>query len=112
MGCLARENIPAVIVLVNNEGYTIERAIHGEHAYYNDIVEWKWLDVPDALGAHGHLAFRARTYGELDDALGAAAAHRDKLVLIETVVPRMDLPAALAALALSAAAANASQTAG
>jgi indolepyruvate decarboxylase len=106
LGCLARENIPAVIVLVNNGGYTIERAIHGEDAYYNDIVEWKWLDVLDALGAGDHLAFRATNHGELDDALSEAAEHRDELVIIEAVVPRMDLPPVLAGLARSAASAN------
>lgn len=112
LGCLARENIPAVVVLVNNEGYTIERAIHGEHAYYNDIVAWKWLDVPDALGVHGHLAFRAVTHGQLVDALSEAAAHPASLVIIEAVVPRMDLPPVLADLARAAASANAGQTAG
>lgn len=112
IGCLAREKIPAVIVLVNNDGYTIERAIHGEHAYYNDIPQWKWLDVSHALGAREHLAFRAENHGQLDDALAAAATHRNKLVIVEVVVPRMDLPPVLADLARSAATANASQTAG
>ena len=112
LGCLARENIPAVVVLVNNEGYTIERAIHGEHAYYNDIVAWKWLDVPDALGVGAHLAFRAETHGQLVDALAQAAAHPATLVIIEAVVPRMDLPPVLADLARAAASANAGQTAG
>jgi len=106
LGCLARENIPAVIVLVNNDGYTIERAIHGEHAYYNDIVSWKWLDLLGALGAHDHLAFRAENQAELDDALMTTAAHREKMVIIEAIVPRLDLPPVLADLAHSAAAAN------
>jgi indolepyruvate decarboxylase len=106
LGCLAREKIPAVIVLVNNDGYTIERAIHGEHAYYNDIVSWKWLDLLGALGAHDHLAFRAENQAELDDALMTTAAHREKMVIIEAIVPRLDLPPVLADLAHSAAAAN------
>ncbi len=106
LGCLARENIPAVIILVNNDGYTIERAIHGEDAYYNDIVAWKWLDIPHVLGARDHLAFHVENHGELDDALKSAATHRDKLVIIEAVVPRMDLPPVLAGLADAAAAAN------
>jgi alpha-keto-acid decarboxylase len=107
IGCLARENIAAVIVLVNNDGYTIERAIHGEHAYYNDIVDWNWLDLPRVLGAHDHLAFRAANHGELDDALQSAASQRDRTVVIEAVVPQLDLPPVLAELAESAAAANA-----
>jgi indolepyruvate decarboxylase len=110
LGSLARENVPAVIVLVNNEGYTIERAIHGEHEYYNDVVGWNWLDLPAALGAGGHLALRASTYGELDDALSTAAAHRGKMVVIEALVPRLDLPPVLGDLARSAASANAGPT--
>lgn len=108
LGCLARENVPAVIILVNNGGYTIERAIRGEHAYYNDIVEWQWLDLPAALGARGHLAFRAENHGQLDDALTTAAANRDKMIIIEVLVPRMDLPPVLTDLVHAAAAANAS----
>lgn len=62
-----------------------------------------------ALGVRSHLAFRIETYGQLDDALTAAAAHRDRMVLIEAVVQRFDVPALLTELAESAAAANASR---
>jgi alpha-keto-acid decarboxylase len=110
LGCLARENIPAVIVLVNNDGYTIERAINGADAYYNDIVAWNWLAIPGALGVRKHLTFRAANHGQLADALAVAASHRDEMVIIEALVPRLDVPPALAALAQSAAAVNASPT--
>src|SRR5271166_2201411 len=109
LGSLHREGLTPVVVVVNNDGYTVERAIHGRDAYYNDIVAWDWLEVPKALGVRDHLAFRAETYGELDDAFTAAAAHRDKIVLVEAVVSRSDVPPLLAELAESAAAANASQ---
>ena len=78
MGCLRKGNIPAVIVVVNNDGYTIERAIHGRDAYYNDIVAWKWLDIPKALGVGRHRALRAQTYGQLADAFSVAAAPSDE----------------------------------
>jgi len=109
LGSLHREGLTPVVVVVNNDGYTVERAIHGRDAYYNDIVAWDWLEVPKALGVRDHLAFRAETYGELEDAFTAAAAHRDKIVLVEAVVSRSDVPPLLAELAESAAAANASQ---
>ncbi|VBA61318.1 alpha-keto acid decarboxylase family protein [Mycobacterium attenuatum] len=92
IGNFTREGLSPVIVVVNNDGYTIERAIHGETAPYNDIAAWSWTDIPSALGVTDHLAFRARTYGELDDALTAAAAHRDRLVLVEAVLPRLEIP--------------------
>ncbi|EUA50977.1 alpha-keto-acid decarboxylase domain protein [Mycobacterium xenopi 3993] len=88
-----------MIVLVNNDGYTIERAIHGKNACYNDIVSWNWLQVPRALGVTNALTFRAQTYGELDDAFTAAAQHQDRMVFIEVVVPRFDVPDLLAELA-------------
>ena len=109
LGSFAREHVAAVVVVVNNDGYTVERAIHGRDAYYNDIVRWNWLEIPKALGIRDVLAFRASTYGELEDAFIAAAQHRDRMVLIEAVVARMDVPPLLIELAESAAAANASQ---
>jgi len=111
LGAFAREGLAPVVVVVNNDGYTVERAIHGQSAYYNDIVGWRWTDLPRVLGAHNVLAVRVTTYGELDDAMAAAAAARDRMVLIEAVVPRMDIPPLLNELAQSAAAANAGRQA-
>jgi indolepyruvate decarboxylase len=92
LGTFSREGLSPVIVVVNNDGYTIERMIHGKTAPYNDIVAWRWADIPTALGVTDHLIFRAENYGELDDAFIAAADHRDRMVLIEAVVPRLDIP--------------------
>lgn len=92
LGAFSREGLAPVVVVVNNDGYTIERMIHGKTAPYNDIVRWSWADIPTALGVTEHLFFRAETYGELDDAFVAAAEHQDRMVLIEAVVPRLDIP--------------------
>jgi alpha-keto-acid decarboxylase len=92
LGLFSREGLSPVIVVVNNDGYTVERAIHGETAPYNDIVSWNWAEIPNALGVTNHLTFRAQTYRELDDAFTAAAAHQDRMVLIEAMVPRLDIP--------------------
>lgn len=92
LGIFSREGLSPVIVVVNNDGYTVERAIHGETATYNDIVSWRWTDVPGALGVTNHLAMRAANYGELDDALTAAAEQQDRMVVVEAVLPRLDVP--------------------
>ena len=34
-----------------NEGYTIERFIHGMDAVYNDIQTWRNIDLPAVFGA-------------------------------------------------------------
>jgi alpha-keto-acid decarboxylase len=106
LGSFGREGLTPVIVVVNNDGYTVERAIHGESATYNDIVGWSWTELPDAFGVTDALTFRVQTYGQLDEALAAATASKDRLVLIEAVVPRMDIPPLLAELAQSASSAN------
>jgi alpha-keto-acid decarboxylase len=99
LGTFSREGLSPVIVVVNNDGYTVERMIHGKTAPYNDIVAWNWAEIPNALGVTNHLTFRAHTYGELDDAFVAAADNRDRMVLIEAVVARLDVPDLLEELA-------------
>ncbi|MFV0496204.1 alpha-keto acid decarboxylase family protein [Mycobacterium sp.] len=98
LGSFFREGLSPVIVVVNNDGYTVERAIHGQAAPYNDIAEWRWTDLPQTLGVENNLAFRVQTYGELDDALTSAAEHRDRMVLVEAVLPRLEIPPLLAQL--------------
>ncbi len=107
IGVMAREGIAPVIIVVNNDGYTVERAIHGPAAYYNDIVTWRWQELPAALGVPDALTAHASTVGELDAALAAAAENRDRMAVIEVVVDRADVPPLLAELARAAAAANA-----
>lgn len=101
LGCFFRERLAPVIVVVNNDGYTIERRINGQTAPYNDIVAWSWRDIPIALGVGEHLMFTAHTYGQLDEAFIAAGEQREKMVVIEVVVPKLDIPVLLQELSES-----------
>lgn len=105
LGSFEREGLAPVVILVNNDGYTIERAIHGQQAYYNDIVRWDWQALPAALGAGKSTVLRAATPAQLDTAL-AQAAQEDTMTVVEVVVDVLDLPELLGELAQSAAAAN------
>jgi indolepyruvate decarboxylase len=106
LGTLLRRRIPAVIVVVNNDGYTVERAIHGRDKAYNEIAPWRWTQLPAAFGATEDtaVAVRATTTAELVAALDAP---RDRLTLIEAVTGPLDVPPLLTAVARAAAAANA-----
>lgn len=106
LGAFGREGLAPVVVVVNNDGYTVERAIHGVTAEYNDITGWRWTELPAALGVPDALTFRVSTYGELDDALTTAAATPDRMVFVEVMLGRMDIPPLLTELAQSASEAN------
>lgn len=110
LGTFAREDVNPVVVVVNNNGYTVERAIHGDTAHYNDISTWDWQSTPSALGVTSAQTFRASTPRELDAAFTAAIDDPDRMTFIEAVVPTMDVPPLLSEIAQSAAKANAAQS--
>ena len=100
LSTILRSGLSPVVVVVDNDGYTIERAIHGPEQPYNDIAHWDWTAAPALFGSDRFsVAVHASTVAELDQALRAAQASPDKLALIQAAVPRMDIPDLLERLA-------------
>ncbi|KOU07920.1 MULTISPECIES: alpha-keto acid decarboxylase family protein [Streptomyces] len=99
LGTLGRLRLTPVIVLVNNDGYTVERALHSPGAAYNDIAPWRWPDLPAALGVPEPLVLTARTEAELDHSLTTAAEVTDRLIFIEARTERDDTPLLLSRFA-------------
>ncbi|AAZ18711.1 putative pyruvate decarboxylase [Psychrobacter arcticus 273-4] len=95
---MIQERINPVIVLINNDGYTVERAIHGENQRYNDIPKCDWQAMPKAFGAteENSLMLKVATAGELKASLEKAAATTDKLVMLEVIAAKHDIPPLLA----------------
>ena len=95
---MIQERINPVIVLINNDGYTVERAIHGKNQRYNDIPKCDWQAMPKAFGAtdDNSLLLKVETAGELKSALEKAAATKDKLVMLEVIAAKHDIPPLLA----------------
>lgn len=98
------------LFVICNEGYTIERFIHGADEAYNDIADWRYRDLPAAFGAGagaGEVAtFVTRTRTELeallaDEVFGSGSGAR--LQLVEVHMPRMDAPGPLKLLTAAAA---------
>ncbi|MCJ8013009.1 alpha-keto acid decarboxylase family protein [Paenibacillus sp. KQZ6P-2] len=90
---MLRQQIKPIIFLINNDGYTVERAIHGEDQVYNDIQMWDYQKIPDVLGPKERsLTFKVQTEPELEEALEAAERDRDHLIFIEVVMDRDDKP--------------------
>jgi indolepyruvate decarboxylase len=98
LSTVPRLGLRAVVLVVDNDGYTVERAIHGPDEPYNDIARWDWTALPAAFGATDATAVRVETVGELRAALAADPTRPAGLTLIQAVVPRDDVPDLLATL--------------
>lgn len=99
IGTMLRDGLKPIIILVNNDGYTIERAIHGSEQPYNNIPRWNWQALLSALGSgHRRLTLRAETPGQLKSGL-ATAERANALVMLEAVLPKHDVPEMLLRIA-------------
>ena len=86
-----------VIFVINNNGYTVERAIHGPKMHYNDIQKWDYLSLPKIFGKSW--STKVHNEIELEEALKNLYNHSDKLRLIEVVMDQEDVPELLAKIA-------------
>jgi TPP-dependent 2-oxoacid decarboxylase len=92
---LIRLKCPAIIFLINNDGYLIERMLH-EDGLYNDLQQWNYSTLPAALGGGDFvIGMKVSTEGELEEALKVATEKKDKLIFIEVIVGKLDCSAGL-----------------
>jgi TPP-dependent 2-oxoacid decarboxylase len=95
---LIRERCPGVIVIINNDGYLIERKLH-EDGIYNDIQKWHYAKLPAVFGDESFvISKQVTTEEELEQAMRTAASAKEKLVVIEAVLPDRDCSAGLSRL--------------
>lgn len=105
-----RLGLRVTLFVICNEGYTIERFIHGVDEAYNDIAPWRYKDLPAAFGAVEGEAktFVTRTKAEIDALLSNKDFQkRGGLQFVEVHMPKMDAPGPLKLLAAAAAKDNA-----
>ncbi|EDT1272551.1 indolepyruvate decarboxylase [Salmonella enterica subsp. enterica serovar Urbana] len=92
MGSMLRDGQAPVILLLNNDGYTVERAIHGAAQRYNDIASWNWTQIPPALNAEQQAeCWRVTQAIQLAEVL-EWLARPQRLSFIEVMLPKADLP--------------------
>ncbi|MEU4236241.1 thiamine pyrophosphate-binding protein [Actinoplanes sp. NPDC026619] len=100
LSTIAGAGLTPIIVLLNNEGYTIERALQSPDAGYNDVAPWDWGMLVAGFAGPKADYRRAHTAAELAHALEAAAEATDTLSVVEAVLDRYDAPPLLRALAV------------
>lgn len=93
-GFLRYEVEPPQIFLLNNEGYTIERAIKGPERSYNDIQDnWKWKELFRVLGdpnCEKHESIDIGSMKDLDALLKREKS--DKVEMIDIHLAKTDYP--------------------
>lgn len=94
LSTIIRHRLNVVVFLINNDGYTIERCIHGRKQGYNDISSWRYLEAPSLFGAHNDtFTGSARTWNQLKNILQNETVKDGKgLRMIEVFVDREDAP--------------------
>jgi indolepyruvate decarboxylase len=92
LGTMLAQGLKPVILLLNNDGYTIERAIRGPDQAYNDIPHWNWEWLARAMGRDEQSLFRRVHTGAALDAALSDVEEAGALALIEIVLDRNDVP--------------------
>jgi pyruvate decarboxylase len=94
-----RNRLDVVIFLLNNDGYTIERLIHGMEETYNNIHPWNYLEAPNYFGApkddpsYPVTTRRATNWGELVEILSDKTFKDGKgFNMVEVMMTKEDGP--------------------
>jgi pyruvate decarboxylase len=87
-------------VVINNDGYTVERVIHGPAKIHNDIASWDYQLMLRFFGATSRSkSYLARTHAELATILEDKDFQAsEQIQLLECFLDKYDSPALLSAL--------------
>jgi indolepyruvate decarboxylase len=92
LGTFIRLGLKPLVIVLNNDGYTVERVINNPTAAYHDVARWRWSNIPSAFGADSEVrVLQARNGSELDRALAVTEVER-RLVFLEVKMDPMARP--------------------
>jgi indolepyruvate decarboxylase len=97
LSTLVRNNMPVIVIVLDNGGYGTERLLHPGEFKFNDIHAWKYSELPVVLG--GGTGYDVRTEGDFDAALNAAWQDRTGPSVLHVHLDPQDRSRALAKLA-------------
>jgi indolepyruvate decarboxylase len=90
LSTILRHDLKPYIFLINNHGYTIERAILGKDAKYNDVANWRYAELPKVFSRDGNAeTYVVETVADLKEVLDGEHAG---LVFVESVMDKYDAP--------------------
>lgn len=109
LSTMLRHDLKPIIFVICNDGFTIERFIHGMNAEYNDIVNWDYKGLVDIFGGSQRARkFAVKTKDELNRLLTDGDFNKaETLQFVELYMKREDAPRALVMTAEASAKTNA-----
>lgn len=106
LSTIIREQLNVLIILINNDGYTIERCLHGWNQSYNDVASWRYLKAPGLFGAsedpeagYHSRTFQVRTWEDLERVFGDECMTKGPMLrMVEAFMEKEDAPVGLSVL--------------
>ncbi|RAL13068.1 alpha-keto acid decarboxylase family protein [Aspergillus homomorphus CBS 101889] len=98
LSTIVRHNLTPIIFVICNNGYTVERLIHGRHESYNDIQVWQYRKLLEVFGAGrgSYQTYQIRNKKELSALLQDSSFNDDStLRFVELHMDQRDAPSDL-----------------
>ena len=85
-----RHDLNPFIFVINNSGYTVERAVLGKDAKYNDVANWRYSELPNVFSRDKKAeTYVVQTSKELQRVLDSP---HSGMVFVESVMDEYDAP--------------------
>ena len=90
LSTVIRHDLKPFIFVINNSGYTVERAVLGKDAKYNDVANWRYSELPNVFSRERRAeTYVVQTSNELQKALQSP---HSGMVFLECVMDKYDAP--------------------
>lgn len=90
LSTVMRHDLKPFIFVINNSGYTVERAVLGKDAKYNDVANWRYSELPNVFSRDKKAeTYVVQTGNELEKVLDSSHAG---MVFVELVMDKYDAP--------------------
>jgi indolepyruvate decarboxylase len=90
LSTVLRHDLKPFVFVINNAGYTVERAVLGKDAKYNDVANWRYSELPHVFSRDAKSeSYVVTTSNELKKVLESPHAG---MVFVESVTDKYDAP--------------------
>ena len=90
LSTVMRHGLTPFIFVINNAGYTVERAVLGKDAKYNDVANWRYSELPNVFSRDKKAeTYVVQTSNELQKVLDSP---HSGMVFVESVMGKYDAP--------------------